>query len=67
MGDVFVDRALAQADDFSRPVQAWVNEARLGLDLAARGAGPEAAQPVYRGDAGRAGPQPELRATCAAR
>lgn len=43
MGDVFVDRALAQADDFSRPVQAWVNEhawgstwLRDGLDLKQR-------------------------------
>lgn len=43
MGDVFVDRALALADDFSRPLQAHVNEhawgstwLREGLDLKQR-------------------------------
>ncbi len=43
MGDVFVDRALALADDFSRPLQAHVNEhawgstwLRDGLDLKQR-------------------------------
>lgn len=30
MGDVFVDRALALADDFSRPLQAHVNEHAWG-------------------------------------
>ena len=43
MGDVFVDRALALADDFSRPLQAHVNEhawgstwLREGLELKQR-------------------------------
>jgi 4-carboxymuconolactone decarboxylase len=30
MGDVFVDRALAQADAFSRPLQRYVNEHAWG-------------------------------------
>jgi 4-carboxymuconolactone decarboxylase len=30
MGDAFVDRALAQADDFSRPLQHYVNEHAWG-------------------------------------
>lgn len=43
MGDAFVDRALAQADDFSRPLQAYVNAhawgstwLREGLELKQR-------------------------------
>ena len=58
MGDAFVDRALGAADAFSKPLQTYVNRARLGLDLAALRAGAQTAQPVHRGDAGRAGPQP---------
>ena len=30
MGDAFVDRALAQADDFSRPLQDWVMDHAWG-------------------------------------
>lgn len=30
MGDVFVDRALGQADDFSRPLQHWIMEHAWG-------------------------------------